>query len=169
MNQRDIFEQAYIDFGDQIFRYVYFRIFDRDMAKDLTQETFYKVWDYLAKGKEIENIKAFLYRTAHNVTVNAIRAKKPTASLDDMQDTVGYDVSDVDAELAAQNARDVREVIESFAILKPQDADLMKLRYVDGLSVQEISSITQMSENSISVKIHRLIEKLREYHNQHET
>lgn len=169
MNQRDIFEQAYIDFGDQIFRYVYFRIFDRDMAKDLTQETFYKVWDYLAKGKEIENIKAFLYRTAHNVTVNAIRAKKPTASLDDMQDTVGYDVSDIDAELAAQNARDVREVIESFAILKPQDADLMKLRYVDGLSVQEISSITQMSENSISVKIHRLIEKLREYHNQHET
>ncbi len=169
MNQRDIFEQAYIDFGDQIFRYVYFRIFDRDMAKDLTQETFYKVWDYLAKGKEIENVKAFLYRTAHNITVNAIRAKKPVVSLDDMHDNMGYDASDIDAEQAAQNARDVREVVESFTILKPQDADLMKLRYVDGLSVQEISSITQMSENSISVKIHRLIEKLREYHNQHET
>lgn len=169
MNQRDIFEQAYIDFGDQIFRYVYFRIFDRDMAKDLTQETFYKVWDYLAKGKEIENLKAFLYRTAHNVTVNAIRAKKPVVSLDDMHDTMGFDAADTSAEQTVQNARDVREVIDSFSILKPQDADLMKLRYVDGLSVQEISSVTQMSENNISVKIHRLIERLREYHNQHET
>ena len=169
MNQRDIFEQAYIDFGDQIFRYVYFRIFDRDIAKDLTQETFYKVWDYLAKGKEIENIKAFLFRTAHNVTVNAIRAKKPVYSLDNLQDTIGFDAEDVDSARAAENSREMHEIIESFSILKPQDADLMKLRYVDGLSVQEISSITKMSENSISVKIHRLIERLREYHNHHET
>jgi RNA polymerase sigma-70 factor, ECF subfamily len=169
MNQKDIFEQAYIDFGDSVFRYIYFRIFDRETAKDLTQETFYKVWDYLAKGKSIDNIKAFLFRTAHNVTVNAIRAKKPVMSLENLQETIGFDAADEYQAQAAESARDIHEIIESFSIFKEKDAELMRMRYVDGLSVQEISSIIQMSENSISVKIHRLIERLREYHNHHET
>ena len=169
MNQKDIFEQAYVDHGDSIFRYVYFRIFDREAAKDLTQEAFFKVWDYLAKGKEIENMKAFLYRTAHNLTVNAIRAKKPVSSLESIQEAIGFDAPDTQEQKFVEDAREIQEVVESFSILKEADADIMKMRYVDGLSVQEISSITEVSENSISVKIHRLLEKLREYHNQHET
>jgi RNA polymerase sigma-70 factor (ECF subfamily) len=169
MNQNDIFEQAYIAHGDSIFRYIYFRIFDRETARDLTQETFYKVWDYLAKGKEVENMKAFLYRTAHNITVNAIRAKRPISSLESIQEAMGFDAPDKQEQQFTEDAREVHEIIESFSILKEADADVMKMRYVDGLSIQEISSITEVSENAISVKIHRLLEKLREYHNQHET
>lgn len=169
MNQRDIFEQAYLDHGDSIFRYVYYRVFDRDLARDLTQETFYKVWDYLAKGKTIDQIKPFLFRTAHNVMVNALRAKRQTLSLDDLHETMGFDAEDAQGAESLEKARDVKEVIESFSILSRPDAELMKLRYVDGLSVQEISSVTKMSENSISVKIHRLIARLKEYHNNHET
>ncbi len=165
MNQRETFEQAYVDFGDSVFRYIYFRIFDRDAARDLTQETFYKVWDYLAKGKQVDNLKAFLFRTAHNLTVNAIRDRKPVSSLEDMQETLGFDAPDENAQASAETAREIHEVIESFSIFREEDANLMKMRYVDGLTVQEISSVTRMSENSVSVKIHRLIQKLKEYHN----
>lgn len=169
MNQKDIFEQAYVDHADSVFRYIYFRIFDREAAKELTQETFYKVWDYLAKGKEIDNVKAFLYRTAHNITVNAIRAKKPVSSLEGIQEAMGFDAPDRQEQQFVEDTREVHEIVDSFSILKDEDANLMKMRYVDGLSVQEISSITKVSENAISVKIHRLLEKLRQYHNQHET
>lgn len=168
MNQKETFEQAYMDYGDAIFRYLYYRVFDRDVARDLTQETFYKVWDYVAKGKQVENIKAFLYRTAHNLAVNSIRSRKPISSLEDMRETVNFDAADEQTVQTAEMLREVREVVESFSILGDEDADLMKLRYVDGLSIQEIASISKMSENSISVKIHRLIQKLKEHHN-HET
>lgn len=164
MNQKELFEQAYIDLADQIFRYIYFRVFDRDIARDLTQETFYKVWDYLAKDKEIENIKAFLYRTAHNLLVNSIRNKKQTVSIDELQENIDFEIADTQQEESKSQAQDIASILESFKILKEEDAELMKLRYVDGLSIQEISLITSMSENSVSVKIHRLLEKLKEYH-----
>lgn len=164
MKQKEIFEQSYIDLADPIFRYIYFRVFNRDIAKDLVQETFYKVWDYLAKGKEIDNIKAFTYRTAHNLLVNSIRNKKPTLSIDELDETIGFDVEDTYQEETRSKNADIASILESFTILKDDDAELMKLRYVDGLSIQEISHISSSSENSISVKIHRLLEKLKKYH-----
>ncbi len=164
MNQREIFEQAYIDLADSIFRYIYFRVFDRDIAKDLTQETFYKVWDYLAKGKDIENIKAFTYRTAHNIIVNHIRGIKPSISIDELDETIGFEIADTSQEDSKQQAQDIASILDSFKILKDADAEIMKLRYIDDLSIQEIAEITSSTENSISVKIHRLLEKLRTYH-----
>lgn len=164
MNQREIFEKAYIELSDQIFRYIYFRIFDRNKAKDLTQETFCKVWDYIAKGHTIENLNAFLYRTAHNISVNSIRDKKPEVSLEHLSETIGFDAPDINQEQALEQARDIASILESFKILHQQDQELLKLRYVDGLSIQEIADIRQKSENTISVKIHRLLEKLKKYH-----
>lgn len=164
MNQKEIFEQAYIELADPIFRYIYFRVFDRDVARDLTQETFYKVWDYLAKDKEIDNIKAFIYRTAHNLLVNSIRNKKQTVSIDELQENIDFEVADIQQEESNAQASDIASILDSFKIFKEKDAELMKLRYVDGLSIQEISQITSSSENSVSVKIHRLLEKLKEYH-----
>lgn len=166
MNQKDIFEKAYEDLADPIFRYIYYRVFDREIAKDLTQETFYKVWDYLAKNKEIENMRAFMYRTAHNIVVNSIRDKKPTVSIEELEETIGFEVRDTQQEEALIQTQDIASILNSFTMLKEQDAELMKLRYIDGLSVEEISSITKYSVSNISVKIHRLLEKLKQYHTQ---
>jgi RNA polymerase sigma-70 factor (ECF subfamily) len=164
MSQREIFEQAYMNLADPIFRYIYFRVFDRDIAKDLTQETFYKVWDYIAKGREIDNMNAFIYRTAHNIAVNSIRNKKQSLSIDELEETIGFEIADIQQEELIIKTRDIASILDSFKILKEEEAELMKLRYVDGLSIQEISRVTLISENNISVKIHRLLEKIKKYH-----
>jgi RNA polymerase sigma-70 factor (ECF subfamily) len=165
MNQKETFEKAYEELADPIFRYIYYRVFNRDIAKDLTQETFYKVWDYLAKGKSIDNMKAFMYRTAHNIIVNSIRDKKSTVSIEELEETAGFDVKDSDQEESKIQAQDIASILDSFTILKEQDAELMRLRYIDGLSIEEISQITRYSVSNISVKIHRILEKLKQYHN----
>ncbi len=168
MNQKEILEQTYIDHADSLFRFVYFRVFDREVAKDLTQEAFFKVADYLMQGKEIDNMKAFLYKTARNLIINSIRDKKPVSSLDMLHDTINFDIADTQTSQYEQDMAEVAEILESFKILKPHDAEIMQMRYGDGLSVQEISDITKLSENHISVKIHRLLEKLKTHHTQHE-
>lgn len=165
MNQKDNFEKAYLDFSDQIFRYIYYRVFDRDVAKELTQETFFKVWDYIAKGNQIENIRAFLYRTAHNTVINSIRDKKQILSIEELQEGLGFDIEDKAQEEKQQEIQDIASILDSFTILKEKEAEIMKLRYVDGLSIEEISEITRYSISNISVKIHRILEKLKKYHN----
>lgn len=166
MNQREIFEQAYVDLADSIYRYIFFRVFDKDIAKDLTQETFFKVWDYIAKDKEIENMKAFIYRTAHNIVVNSIRNKKPVISFEELEAITGIEIADTQQEETKLQNENIASILESFKILSDQDAEIMRLRYVDGLSITEISTITSASENSLSVRIHRLLEKLKKYHSQ---
>lgn len=165
MSQKDIFEKAYEDLADPIFRYIYYRVFDRDIARDLTQETFFKVWDYIAKGNKIENIKAFLYRTAHNSIVNSIRDKKKTVSIEQLEEEIGFDIADTQQEETKNKMSDIASILDSFTILKEQDAELMRLRYVDGLSIEEISEITRYSVSNISVKIHRILDTLKKYHN----
>ena len=61
------FLDAYKQYADSIYRHCYFRVYNKELAEDLTQETFIKTWKYIAQGKEIKNIKAFLYRVAVNL------------------------------------------------------------------------------------------------------
>ena len=86
------FIKSYDNHSDELFRFAYFRIRNRDLAKDLVQESFIRVWNYIADGKEIENFRAFLYRTLRNIIVDESRKKKPI-SLDALQDE-GFDPQD---------------------------------------------------------------------------
>ena len=75
-NAAEAFKQAYEDHKDEIFRHCYFHTFDRELAKDLLQETFLKTWEYIVAGNDIENVRAFLYRVATNLVINAAKKKK---------------------------------------------------------------------------------------------
>lgn len=47
------FINAYNEYSDEIFRYCFYRVYDREKARELSQETFMKVWKYL-QDKDIE-------------------------------------------------------------------------------------------------------------------
>ena len=49
------FLDAYQQYADAIYRHCFFRVYNRDLAQDLTQETFIKTWKYISEGKEIKN------------------------------------------------------------------------------------------------------------------
>ena len=75
------FLKAYDEFADPIFRHCYFRVFNRERAKDLMQETFTKTWEYLNQSpitnheSRITNMRAFLYRVANNLIIDNSRQK----------------------------------------------------------------------------------------------
>src|SRR3989338_52405 len=87
------FLAAYDEFGDAIFRFLAMKISDREVARDLTQETFTRAWDFCVEGGVIRDWKPFLYRTAYNLVVDVYR-KKRTVSLDSLIDDQGFAVSD---------------------------------------------------------------------------
>src|ERR1043165_1036473 len=79
------FLDAYKQHADAIFRHCYFRVYNKDLAEDLTQDTFIKTWKYISEGKEIKNIKAFLYKVAVNLIIDHSR-KKTALVLDDLKE-----------------------------------------------------------------------------------
>ena len=62
--------KTYDEFAPQIYRYIYHRLGDLQLAEDLTGEVFVR---FLRAEVVPDNILAYLYRCAHNVIVDHIR------------------------------------------------------------------------------------------------
>lgn len=151
------FLTAYDAFADAIFRYCYFRIGDKDQARDMTQDIFLKSWSYLQNGKQIDNFKAFLYRSAHNMIIDWYR-KKRSISLDTLTEE-GYDPADTSAN-TSQKA-EIENALSVLSKLEKDDQDIVLWRLVEDMSIGEIASILNESENTVSVRLHRAMAKFR--------
>ncbi|MEK7529457.1 MAG: RNA polymerase sigma factor, partial [Patescibacteria group bacterium] len=83
------FLQAYDELADALFRHCFFRLYDREKARDAVQEVFLRAWDYMSSGGEVKNIKAFLFQTARNYIIDehrkALLRRHP--SLDEIKET----------------------------------------------------------------------------------
>lgn len=158
--ERD-FMQAHDDYAGELFRHCVLRVRDRELAKDLVQETFTRTWDYLARGKSIGHMRAFLYRTLQNATVDAMR-KKRSASLDAMQEETGFDPPDESHEPTPEVRHDARAALRLLGELDDRYRTAIIMRYVDGLSPREIAEVLSVTENVVSVRIHRGLKQLRE-------
>jgi RNA polymerase sigma-70 factor, ECF subfamily len=158
--KKEIFIKAYDEYSDTIFRYCLFHIFDREKAKDLMQETFTKTWEYIIKDeKEIENIRAFLYRVAHNLCVNEIVRSK-AYSLDEMMEKIGFDPQDSIVP-SQEDDTEISLLINKMQRLNANERDLLTMRYINDLKVSEIAEILNSIPNTISVKISRAEKSLK--------
>src|ERR1035437_3827713 len=79
--QLQLFDGAYRQFAQGIFRFIYFKVSDYELAKDLTADTFIRLWKKLVNGAEIQNDKAFLYFIAKGIIIDYYRKKKNSKSV----------------------------------------------------------------------------------------
>ena len=157
------FIALYDEHAQRIFKYCYFRVSSKEEAEDITSKVFLKIWEYIEAGNVIEHPKTFLYKTANNLVIDFYRTTKRNRelSIDDPNRPIDIPIDaefieDVDTRLLLD---DVREHIESL----PEKYQLVViLRYIDDLTIPEIADVTDLSENNISVRLHRAIEKLKE-------
>lgn len=157
------FIKTYDQFADAVFRHCVFRVSDREKAKDIAQGSFVRLWEYMSQGKEIDNMRALLYRIANNLIIDEYRKKK-VVSLDQMRDDEGFDIGfesmhDIESRDEYEHAQALLER------LPDKYREALVMRHIDGLSVKEIAHLTHESENVISVRIHRAIEKLKALRN----
>ena len=153
------FIEAYDTLADDIFRFCAFRLYDREKAKDVMQDTFTRTWVYVQAGNEIDNLKAFLYKTARNLCVNeAVRST--SYSLDEMQEVAGFDPADQVSE-TPEDIAEASALMKHVAELDPNDQEVLTLRYMNGLAVAEIGEILGLAPNTVSVRIHRAIKELK--------
>lgn len=156
------FTAAYETYANAIFRHCRIRLYDTELAEDIMEDTFIHLWDYMAKGKDIEHMRALLYRIANNLIIDHIRAKKrrPTISINVLEEEgkeLGYDPTE---EWKADMSKE--KALSIIAQLKEPYKTVITLRYVDGLSPAEIAEILGKRANVIWTQLYRGMEYLRE-------
>jgi RNA polymerase sigma-70 factor (ECF subfamily) len=156
--QQMILDAGYTDFNSRLNRYAHSRTNDGELADDLTQKTFLKTWAYLVKGGKIETMEAFLYHILKALIIDEYRKKKPT-SLDMLLDK-GFDPT-LDDTHRLVDMLDGKQAATLIAQLPELYQRVMRLRYMQDLSLEEISLITGQTKNAVAVQAHRGLDKLK--------
>lgn len=154
------FLEAYDAYADAIFRHIALRLGDRERGKELMQDTFLRAWEAIARGTQVQNFRAFLYRIANNLIIDFARRKKRRIeeSLEALQES-GFDIADEPVNLQARI--DGSKALELVQKVKEPNRTALVLRHVDGMEPREIAELLGISANVVSVRIHRGIAELR--------
>ncbi|MBX9906275.1 sigma-70 family RNA polymerase sigma factor [Patescibacteria group bacterium] len=150
---------AHFDHQKGLGTHAFFKVGDRAVSEDLVQDTFLKTWKYLVKGGKVHTMKAFLYHILNHLIVDEYRKRK-TTSLDLLLEK-GFEPLSVSFEdpVAIFDAKASLLLIHKLP-LKYQK--IMRMRYVQDLSLKEIALLTGQSRNTIAVQAHRGLIKLKE-------
>lgn len=156
------FAEIYDQFAPKLFKFCYFRVSSREEAEDIAAQVFIKAWDHILAGKEVTNVQGFLYRIASNLVIDFYRKNKDKreVSIDDPHNPIDVpDKSDfierIDRDMLIQ---DVQGKLEQ---LSDTYREVIVMKYINDLSIKEIADIMNTSENNVSVRLHRAIDKLK--------
>ena len=149
---------AHHDFQKGLNTYAFFKTNNHATGEGLVQDTFMKTWKYLAKGGKIDIMKAFLYHILNDLIVDEYRKHK-TISLDVLVEK-GFEPS-ADHSLRLADFLDGKKALFLIQRLPKVYQKVMRMRYVQDLSLKEMSLVTGQSRNAIAVQAHRGLEKLK--------
>lgn len=154
------FEINFKKFAGSIFRFVYFKVSDYELAQDITEETFIRYLKVLKEGK-VENHRALLYFIAKRFIIDYYRKKKNSRKilLDNIDERL---LSSFDnTEEAIAQIQKLEYVNEKIKKLRKEYQDILFLHYVEDLTVKEIAFIQKKNENAIRVFLHRALKELK--------
>ena len=144
---------------DRIYAYIYRKTGDRQVAEDLTSDTFMKALAHL-KGYQFtgQPLVAWLYRIASNVVTDYYRAHRVTASLDEGLQVPSTSTGPEDAALALDDQQAVARAIQT---LSPDQQDVVLLRFSGGMRLREIALTIGKTEGAVKALMFRALGSLR--------
>lgn len=145
---------------DRIYRYCYFKFHHREMAEDITQETFLRFFQRCPEVKKDEALR-FLYTVARNLCVDEYRRKQPLFLEDEggicnMEEERGPD--GMEGELLTNAA-----VRAALLKLEPSDRELLLLRYVNEVPVSVIGKLQGISRFSVRRRLMQAADRFKKY------
>jgi RNA polymerase sigma-70 factor, ECF subfamily len=152
-------EKLYEDHSPEIYRYAYRLLSDAHLAEDCVADTFHRLIIAVRGGTSFENIRAYLFRIAHNwVTDHYRRHPVPAlALLEGIQSNTEGNPST----LAAQNM-DRQQMRTALLKLSPDQRQVIELRFIENWSHQEIANALGKSVDATRALQYRALETLRQ-------
>ncbi|KOS66935.1 hypothetical protein AEA09_15655 [Lysinibacillus contaminans] len=151
--------QLYQQYQPAIYQYIFFLVQNKELAEDLTQETFYKCFKNIETFRQDAEINTWLHRIARNLAYDYFRRKKLIQFIPFAKVYEGM-TEDLPAQWVEHNEQ-MKELFNAMAKLKFAYREVLILRKIKGLSVKETSELLGYSETKVKNNTARAIEALR--------
>lgn len=149
-----------------VFRFISFRVGSKEEAEDITSEVFLRTWHYLLERRDVVSFPSLVYRIARNMVIDHYRRRKTHISLDEAIES--------DDELSESNAGtddgeqirlidvgiEADKVLEAMKQMKADYREVLMLKYIEEMSVSEISEVINKSQVHVRVLLHRATKTL---------
>jgi RNA polymerase sigma-70 factor (ECF subfamily) len=141
-------------YSDGLYRFMLKNTRDKDLAKDLVQDAFEKLWRKLNEV-DAEKAKTYLFTTGYNSFIDHTRRQKFKGDYNEVvEENYGYQ----------NNYNNLKEVINNALEKLPEiQRTVIMLRDYEGYDYNEIGEITQLSESQVKVYIFRARQTLKNY------
>jgi RNA polymerase sigma-70 factor (ECF subfamily) len=165
-------QNAYTDivnlYQHKLYQVCFRMLGNKQEAEDIAQEAFVRAYINLHTYDQKRKFSTWIYRIATNLCIDRIRKKKPDYYLD--AQIAGTDGLDMYSQIAAEEQLP-EEAVEQMELqdriqyeisrLPDKYRSVIVLKYIEELSLQEISEILDMPLGTVKTRIHRGREALR--------
>jgi RNA polymerase sigma-70 factor (ECF subfamily) len=157
------FEPLYNKYYEQIFRYIYQRMDDKELAFDVTSQVFLKALNNIHRY-EYRGVPfaSWLYRIAKSELYQSFRDKKARRTVNVESMHIFEMIEDFEEDRTEENRKILLDAIKT---LKEDEVQMVEMRFFEKRSFREIGEILEITENNAKVKAHRVIKKLRKHLN----
>jgi len=170
-------EKAYRELLDRyqrpVFSLVYRMVRDRELAEDLAQETFVKVFNHLDRFNPKYKFSSWIFKIASNLAIDTLRKREPNmVSLDGSRHAETPDeieATRITVESKDENPEEFLEAKElgheierAIGLLRPDYRTAILLRHVEGRAYEEIAEVMGVPLGTVKTFIHRARAELRE-------
>lgn len=155
------FSELYMAYIKPVYKRILFIVKEEEIAEEISQDLFIKVWQKRNEIDPDKSFKSFLYTIAHNLVYDYLRKiardKQLLSRL--MVNAVDHYMHTEEAFQAKETQKILSEAIEH---LPPQGKQVFKLCKIEGKSYEEVShlmGITIATVNSHMVKSNRFVKE----------
>ncbi len=157
---KQAFGELYKIFLNRIYRFIYYLVGDEFLAEDIAQNTFLKAWNSLPDFSiERGTFQSYIYTIARNLVIDNQRRKKDVSLEGKIGDRIVSKEDPVEGFSKDESMQKVRDALKT---LPDFDRELVVLRFFEDMQFDEISKILGKNSGALRVRIHRVLETLRE-------
>ena len=146
---------------ERIFRFCVHRLFNKEIAEDVTSTVFLEVARGIRifKGRTVQDFRNWLYAIAANqanayIRKTSRRKKLLKEAADLISAAKGTDKS---------SEPDWPRIYEAILKLKPQHQTIVTLRFFENLKYEQLAKILNVKEATVRVTLHRILNELRKH------
>lgn len=152
---RDAFQLLFETYKDKVFSIAVYSVGgDRSVADDVTQQIFLKLFTAIRQFRGDSEFTTWLYRLVVNACLDERRRRKRWLPWGDTVDMASFtDGKSADKEF---DRIEISEAVqEAIAELKPKFRLPILLKYIEGLSYDEIASVMGCSKGTVASRLNR--------------
>jgi RNA polymerase sigma-70 factor, ECF subfamily len=160
--QQADFEALHERHSREVWAVAYARWLNADLALDITQESFLRLWKQWQAGEEILNPRAWLLRVARNLSEDHAKSAfrrngtHPPATMNGVKARDPQPLEKLEQE---ETFGQLRELLNELA---PQDREILTLRYALDYNAAKIAAILHINATAVHMRLSRARQRLAE-------